>query len=177
MAPRVCPPAQLNAEQRAQLDKTPPQPSGEPLNVFATLAHRPALLSRVNALGGYFSRAGTIPPRERELAILRTAARVRSGYEEAHHRVTGAELGMTPEEIEAAVDPEATHEWAAPDRALLRFVDEVLEEHTVSDATWTALDGVLDDVQRLELLVLVGFYAMLGGMLNAVGVELEARAG
>jgi 4-carboxymuconolactone decarboxylase len=127
----------------------------------------------VNALSGYFPREGIVPGREREIAVLRTAARVGCGYEAAHHRPTAARLGLTQAEIEAALDPGSAHAWGPADRALLRFVDELLDGHTVSGDAWDGLDGSLDEVQRLELLILVGFYAMLGGMLNAVGVELE----
>ena len=39
-------------------------------------------------------------------------------------------------------------------------------------ATWAAV--ALDDDARLELVVLVGFYAMFGGMTNALAVEIDA---
>lgn len=58
MAPRIPPPARFDDLQLAELAKTPRLPSGEPLNLFATLAHDPRLLRRVNALGGFFPTAG-----------------------------------------------------------------------------------------------------------------------
>jgi 4-carboxymuconolactone decarboxylase len=173
MAPRIPPVRDPDDEQRELLAKTLLAPDGSPLNVFATLAHRPHLLRRVNALGGYFFVHGGIEVRERELVILRTASRIGSDYELGQHRWIGAKAGLTPGEIEAAIDPSAEHPWSDDDAALLAFADELLATDTISDATWASVAGRYDEVQRLELTVLVGYYRMLGGVLNAIGVELD----
>jgi 4-carboxymuconolactone decarboxylase len=174
MPPRIAVPQHFDDEQAAQLAKSPILPSGRPLNLFATLAHEPQLMRRVNALGGYFVTRGRLDGRIRELAILRTAGLLGSEYELSHHRALGERAGLTAEEIAAVADPSIEHDWASADRALLELVDQLLAHHTVTDACWSGLDGVLDDGQRLELLVLVGFYAMIAGILNAVGVEPDA---
>jgi AhpD family alkylhydroperoxidase len=156
-----------------ELAKSPRTPSGQALNLFATLAHEPQLMRRVNALGGYFATRGRLDGRTRELAILRTAGALACEYELSHHRAAGEELGLTAHEVAAVADPGREHDWAPSDHAVLDLVDELLATHTVSDATWSGLDGVLDEGQRLELLVLVGFYAMIAGVVKAVGVEVE----
>jgi 4-carboxymuconolactone decarboxylase len=178
MPPRIPLPDPLDEAQLAELAKAPHTPSGAPLNLFATLAHDPRLLRRVNALGGYFPTRGHLDGRTRELAILRTAGTFGCDYELLHHRALGERLGLTADEVAALVAGDGgaeVHPWSATDRALLDCIDELLARHTVSEARWVALDGILDDLQRLELLMIVGFYAMLAGMLNAVGVELDAE--
>jgi 4-carboxymuconolactone decarboxylase len=174
MAPRIPPVREPDDEQRELLAKTLHGPDGEPLNVFRTLAHRPQLLRRVNALGGYFMVDGALELRDRELAILRTAGHAHSAYEAGQHRWLGARAGLSREEIEAALDPGTRHVWSADDAALFGFVDELATRDTVSDAAWDALGARLDAHQRAELLVLVGFYRMLAGVLNGLGVELDA---
>ena len=72
--------------------------------MFTTLAHRPELLRRVNALGGYFPRSSELDFRTRELAILRVAGTLGSDYELHHHRPQGIEAGLTEAEVPAAVD-------------------------------------------------------------------------
>lgn len=171
--PRLRPPAELDADQEAALERTVPGADGSPLNIFATLARRPRLLRHLSRLGGYFPRHSALATRDRELVILRTAARVRSTYVEAHHRVMAEDAGVVRDEIDAA-DPSSAYAWGARDEALLRFADELLERHVVSDVAWHALDGALDDVQRMELAVLVGFYSLFGGLANTVGVEEDA---
>lgn len=173
MSPRLPPPERFDDAQRAELAKAPTRPDGRPLNLFATLAHAPQLLRRVNALGGYFPRHGRLDARTRELAILRTAARIGSAYEAHHHAGPGARAGLTPDELAAIADPARHHPWSPRDRSLLAFVDALIADHSVGDAGWHALDGHLDEPDRLELLILVGFYAMLGGMLSTVQVELD----
>jgi alkylhydroperoxidase family enzyme len=173
MPPRIAPPERFDAVQLEQLAKTRPQPAGRPLNVFATLAHRPELLRRVNALGGYFPRHSTLALRERELVILRIGHRIASAYVVAQHRAIAADA-LAAGEIAAAADPSLAWEWSPADAALLAFTEELVADRTVSDATWSALDGVLDDDARLELVVLIGFYAMFGGMANALAIEVDA---
>lgn len=171
---RIPPIEQPDEVQREALAKTLHGRDGLPLNIFKTLAYRPKLLLRVNSLAGYFPVHGSIPVREREIVILRTAARAHSAYELAHHRRFAAEAGLLQDEIEAAIDPRSTHEWSPGDRALLRLTDELIDEEGLADETWEALADRWGDGGRLELLVLVGLYRMLAGVLNAVRVEVDA---
>ena len=174
--PRILPVAQPDEEQARILAKTLPTPDGRPLNVFSTLAHRPELLRRVNALGGYFFVSSVIEARDRELVILRTAARIGSTYEIVQHRRLALSAGVRPEEIDAVLAFSTTHPWSAGDRALLAFTDELLTADSVSDAAWEALSPRYDAVARAELCILIGFYRMLGGFLNGVRVALDDSA-
>ncbi|MDO8187812.1 carboxymuconolactone decarboxylase family protein [Conexibacter sp. JD483] len=171
--PRIAPVAAPDAEQAAALAKALPRTDGSPLNVFATLAHAPRLLRRVNALGGYFAVHGRISPRDRELVVLRVAGRTGSAYEAAHHRAIGASAGLVPAEVEAALDGDSAHPWAPADAALLHATDELVLRRTVGDATWTRLRATRDEHELLELLVLAGFYALLAGVIDAAGIELD----
>lgn len=180
---RIAPVADPDAEQAAALAKALPRADGSPLNVFATLAHAPRLLRRVNALGGYFAVHGRTSARDRELVVLRVAGRTGSAYEAAHHRAIGAAAGLTPAEVGAALGGDeaapdgapqpAAHPWAPADAALLRATDELVAERTVSDATWAELSATRDTAELLELLVLAGFYAMLAGVIDAAGIALD----
>ena len=171
--PRIAPVEEPDDAQREALAKTLMGVDGRPMNVFKTLAHRPKLLRRVNSLGGYFVVHGSIPVREREIVILRTAARAGSAYELAHHRRLAAEAGLSADAVRAAEDPAAEHAWSSEDRALLDLVEDLVADDSVSDATWDAL-APFGDEGRLELLVLVGHYRLLAGVLNAIRVEIDA---
>jgi 4-carboxymuconolactone decarboxylase len=173
MAPRIGPVVDPDDDQRARLEKAPRRSDARPLGLFATLAHRPRLMSRVNALGGALMFDSVLAARERELAILRTAGHTACRYELVHHRALGREAGLSEAEVAAAADPAVAHDWAPADAALLRVVDEVATGADVSDAAWSGLDGVLREEQRLELLLLPGFYRMLAGVLNGARVALD----
>jgi 4-carboxymuconolactone decarboxylase len=171
MAPRIEPVQSYSGDAAVAAAKAPQRDDGRPLNVFGTLAHRPALMSRVNALGGYFVNKGLLDFRTRELVILRTAGTSGSAYELYHHRAAGQRSGLSAIEIAAAEDPSSPFAWSDADRALLDVVDELLSVRTVSDERWTALTASFDDDQCVEILMLCGFYAMLAGMLNGLQVE------
>jgi len=173
MTPRVPPVAEPDAEQARLLAKSRLGPDGEPLNVFRTLVRWPELMRRVNALGGYFRVHGRIDPRDRELVILRTAARTESAYETAQHRWIARECGLTQAEIEAALDRTNGHAWSDRQRALLSFTDELVATDGVSDPTWVALGRHFDDEQRTELVVLVGYYRLLAGVIAGLGVQVD----
>jgi AhpD family alkylhydroperoxidase len=169
--PRILPVQEVDADLATRMEKIPKGADGRPLNLFGTLAHRPRVMSLCNALGGRLMFDSVIGDRERELVILRAAAHARCGYEiRAHHEI-GLQVGLTEQEIAAALDVGSAPQGSVADVALLRVADEVSTEVDVSDEAWAALDGVLDDDDaRVELIVVIGFYRMLAGLLNGARV-------
>ncbi|HEY6761234.1 MAG TPA: carboxymuconolactone decarboxylase family protein [Baekduia sp.] len=172
--PRIAPVTDPDEDLASRLTAVPSDAAGRPLNLFATLAHRPRLLTQLNALGGRLMFDGVLADRERELVILRIAAHTGCTYEIRAHRALAATAGLDGDEIAAALDPGTGRAWPAGDAALLGVVDDLAAGADVSDPSWAALDGVLDDdAGRVELLVLVGFYRMLAGVLNGARVEAD----
>ncbi|TMM11714.1 MAG: hypothetical protein E6G01_16900 [Actinobacteria bacterium] len=55
----------------------------------------------------------------------------------------------------------------------MAFADQLTAGTTVDDATWTALRAFYDEAQALEATILVGFYRMMAGFVNTIGVERE----
>jgi len=153
------------------LAKTNPG-AGPPLNIFATLAHHPLLFRRFNALGGVFLQFNKVPAREREIVILRVGWRCGAVYEFGQHTRIGRRAGLTEPEIKALTS-EGHAGWSGPDQALVAMADELCAHDRVSDRTWAALAGTWSEPELIELLLLAGFYRMVSGFLNSVGVELE----
>ena len=56
--------------------------------------------------------------------------------------------------------------------ALIALADELCADDCVSDITWTALRARWDDAELVELVALAGFYRMVSGFLNTLGVQL-----
>lgn len=151
-------------------------PDGSIPNLFATLArHRLAFQPAVRLWMRLLFR-GTLPDRDRELAILRVAHRTSCPYELHHHVRIAAEAGLTGEQI-AAVDP-AHHTKGLDDdqRSLLDAVDELLDSDDISDPRWRALAGRYDDAQLIELVLLVGQYRAIALLINSCRVELDLPA-
>lgn len=162
----------LDDDQRALLAQALPTPDATPPNVMATLVRHPVLMRRINALGGVFLVHGRLPPRERELAILRVAWRVGSLYEYGQHVVLGQRAGLTEDELAQVCGGKLTG-WSAADDELLRFVDQVLTRARVPDELWLALNERFSPEQLLEFTALVGFYAMMAGIIDVAGIPLD----
>lgn len=153
------------------VDNVPDNPMGQ-LNIFRTLAKHPKLFEAFGRFGGLLLSGVGFPPRERELVILRTGWRSGSVYEWGQHVVIGRREGVTDEEITRLRTP-GLEGWSDADRPLIAFADELCQSNVVSDATWDALAGRFTEQQLIELTMLCGFYRLVAGTLNTLGIELD----
>jgi alkylhydroperoxidase family enzyme len=162
--------AELTPEQEEALKDFRPGPV---LNIFRTLARAPKALSRFNAWGGYvLSRRNDLPPREREIVILRTGFLCKSGYEWTQHHRIGLREGLTAHEIER-IKQGAGAGWSAADAALIRASDELHADQFIGDATWAQLGAHFTDKQRMDVVFTCGQYTQVSMMLNTFGVQLD----
>src|SRR5215813_13201336 len=106
----------LTEEQREIV--APMQARGSVLNIFRTLLNHPAAARGFLGWGGYvLSRKNTLPPREREIVILRTGFLCRSGYEWTQHVPIGKRAGLTDNEIARIKLGADAPGWSEADRA------------------------------------------------------------
>ena len=160
------------AEPRHPFPETEGRPKG--LNVLGTFAHHPELTRAYNTLIGHLLFATTLDLRTRELLVLRVAARRRADYEWAQHVVLAGDVGISDEEVLRVVDGPDAEGWSAHDAALLRAVDELVDDARIADATWATLAAALDTQQLLDLIFTVGAYDALAMMMRTFGVPLDA---
>jgi len=135
-----------------------------------TLRH-PGMFRAQMVLGLEIAARGTIPPRERELAILRIALLARAPFEWCEHVDIGKAFGVTPEEIERVIEGSSAAGWSEHEAALLRAVEEMIADHCMSDATWDTLARTYDEKQMLELPMLVGSYLMTALQQNSLKIQ------
>lgn len=173
--PRIAPlpPTERDEPTRELLSTLVGSDDGTEMNIFTTIARHPRLLRRWTAFGGVLLLRGELPPRDRELLILRTAWHCRTDYEWGHHVEIGRAAGLTDDEI--ARVPRPLHEagWSSDDAMLLRTADELHETSTITDATWHALAARYSDAQLIELCMVVGQYHLVAFTLNSLGVQRE----
>lgn len=115
----------------------------------------------------------SIPPRERELLILRIGYLCDSDYEWAQHAPLGLRVGLTADEVARIPKGPDAPGWSPLDVLLLRATDELHKDKFISDATWRALDERYDDRQMMDVVFTVGQYTMVSMFLNSAGVQLE----
>lgn len=146
---------------------------GKVLNVTATLAQSPQLTRHFHALGGYFVTSPSVPPRARELVIMRMAWLTRCEYEFGVHVVLGRQSGLSDVEIARVAAHLVDEQWAMDDLALLRMTDELWATDSVTDRTWHDLEVTWSPAALVELVVLTGFFRMSDAFLNALRVQPE----
>jgi alkylhydroperoxidase family enzyme len=147
--------------------------SGRLLNIYGTLARHPELMKRWLVFGSYILGSSRLPPRVRELVILRTGYRCKSDYEWGQHARIGRMVGLTDEEIRRIAEGPEAPGWDPTDALLLRAADELHDDHVVSDATWEALAGRLELKQLYDLIFTVGQYTLVSMVLNTLGIQRE----
>ena len=146
---------------------------GKPANIFGVMAKHPTLLKRFNLLGGFILNKGLVPAREREIVILRVGANCVSKYEFGQHTGIGRRCGLSDEEITALLRPADAHSWSDDDAALVAMADDLCADDCVSTKTFTRLQSRWSEAEIIELTVTAGFYRMVSGFLNSMGVELD----
>jgi 4-carboxymuconolactone decarboxylase len=172
--PRVAPvPAEnWTSEQREIVE--PMLARGPVLNIFRTLLTHPAAAKAFLVWGGYIlSRKGTLPPREREIVILRTGFLCRSGYEWTQHVPIARRAGLTDAEIARIKVGADAPGWSEADAALLRAADDLHREQFITEPAWAELARHFGERQRMDMVFTVGQYTQVSMLLNSFGVQLD----
>lgn len=170
--PRITPVRRADAD-KWQAELFEPLGPGEPLHLFGTMAHHTKLLRSWLPFGGRLLFGGVLADRDRELVILRTSARCGSDYEWGQHVAIARGVGISDDEMTACAAEQPGDPLGAADLELLRGVDELVDDHVLTDATWDALTARYDDTAMIEFTMLVGHYAMLAGLLRSARVQTE----
>ncbi|MDY6903099.1 MAG: carboxymuconolactone decarboxylase family protein [Thermodesulfobacteriota bacterium] len=175
--PRIPPvtPDELDDETRALLSFSADKHDGRADNIFATLARHPEFLKNFLVFGSHVLLGSTLPPREREILILRIGWLCRAEYEWGQHVEVARKAGLTDDEIHRITEGPDAEAWTPFEATLLRAVDELYEDAFITDDTWNTLANEYDTRQMIDLIFTVGQYNMVSMALNTLGVQLDER--
>src|SRR3954451_14952767 len=156
---------------RAVLERLP-----EPrINLFTMLANAPALIGPALRLGEAILTASDLDVVLRELAILHTAQITGTEYEWVQHEAIARLVGIEEEKIRALERGEIEGDPFEPRESLaLSIVGELLDGGTPSEELVKRGEAELGRAQLLELLIVAGYYAMLGGLMRAVRLDVDS---
>ncbi|GAA4805177.1 carboxymuconolactone decarboxylase family protein [Nocardioides caeni] len=143
----------------------------EPPAVFLTLGRHRRLFWGWLHFAGRLMPGGRLSRRESELVILRVASRRGSTYELTQHRRLGRRAGLSGDEIAEIESGGRGAGFSARERLLLAVTDELIVDQDVSDPLWAELGDHFDDRERIEMVMLVGHYAMLATALHVLRVQ------
>ncbi len=172
-APRVAPvaPERATPEQKKFLDAWPASMSR--LNVVRTFVVNPQLAEAWQAFSVYVLRTSTLPPRDREILILRIGWLNQSRYEFTHHVRVAKGAGLTDAEVDQVKAGADAAGWSEFDAALVRAADQLRANSFIDDQVWALLKSRYDDKQLMDVVVTVGQYNLISWYLNTLGTPLE----
>ena len=142
-----------------------------PVNVMRTMVRHPKLVKRWLPFTNHILFKSTLSPRDREIVILRVAWVTGCEYEWAQHVSIARDAGLSDDEIDRVA--KGGEGWSAHEEALIRAVDELNAECFIGEETWAALSQTYSEQQVLDLMMTVGNYRGLAGVLNSAGVQLD----
>jgi alkylhydroperoxidase family enzyme len=172
--PRISPltEAEWTEEQRQVLESF--HREGQVYNVLGTLARHWEAWKKFGVWGNHVMGAtSTLPPREREILILRIGWLCQAEYEWGQHVVFGKKAGLMDAEIARIKEGPDAEGWDPFDATLLRAADELHTDAFISNATWAALSERYNTEQLMDVVFAVGQYNLVSMALNTFGVQLD----
>ena len=145
-------------------DDVPRAGSGDPrdptnFDILGVLARHPAMAREFLKYNAFLLQRGELPLRLRELAVLRLAHARRSVFFWGEHVRVATAGGLSEEDIAGIAA--GNDGFDGVDRLVLEATDELLADGRAKPATWQRLVEVLGTHQAMELIFVVGTYAML----------------
>lgn len=147
------------------------------LNVYRVMARNAPLLAAWENLRNHVVLAGNLPPREKEIVILRTGFRLGSHYEWAHHVMRGRQVGLSEADIERVAGQSEAWQAGSVFGLLVKAVDQLLDSARLNEETIAQLCQHIGPPGMLDLMATVGMYATLAFVTNSFEVPLEAQIG
>ena len=145
---------------------------GTPPNLYKALGNHPELVAAWAEFSKTLRHDTRTPRALRELVILRGAQVMRSEYEWAQHLAMARKAGVSEVKIKNLASWRTSSEFSEQEKAALALAEAVTEGR-VSDEVYARAKKHFDDHDYVELALVAAFYAMVGRMIDAMGVELE----
>jgi 4-carboxymuconolactone decarboxylase len=162
------PPDEMTPAQRALMESISSGPRGQfkMSGPFYCYLHAPAFGELAQKFGAHCRFGTSIPPRLSEFAILVTAQQWKSQYEWAAHAEIAAQKGVKPETIRDLQAGRAPKKAPRDEQALYAFAKELYRDKRVSSPTYKKMHKLLGDAGMVELVGLLGYYAMVAMTLD-----------
>ncbi|MDR5781293.1 carboxymuconolactone decarboxylase family protein [Caballeronia sp. LZ065] len=169
--------ATASSEQKTVLQNILSGPRGNLNGPFLAWIFSPELAQNAQALGAFCRYQTGLPLRQSELAILVTAARWRSQAEWHIHLPIALDAGL-PADLAEALRTNQTPTFAdADDKLVFDFATELYETKRVSDATYDAAVARFGHAVVVNLVGLLGYYALVAMTLNTFEMRAEGQTG
>jgi AhpD family alkylhydroperoxidase len=148
------------------------------LNVYRALANAENVFTGWMEAGRAALISPVLPARLRELVVLRTAYLMACPYELGQHTDIARTAGISEQEVKALISESDWEKCNFSDieRSVVRLASELLTARRVSAALFDHVHETLGSKATIEVLMVIGRYAGLALMLNALDVDLDENA-
>jgi alkylhydroperoxidase family enzyme len=143
------------------------------INILATMANYSKLYNRWRVFGNHVLYKSSLPIKEKEMLILRTAWLCNSKYEWAQHSLIGIRAGLREDEILRIKEGPNAEGWSSFESTLIRVADELYADSFISDSTWEELAKKYNAQELMDVVFTVGQYTLTAMVLNSLGIQLE----
>ena len=135
--------------------------------MFAVMGRSPEALKAVAAVGEHVRWHSALDDDLREMVICTVAQAVGNVYEWDHH------IRKVPERWRGVVGTPAMEAEPAPLGPALRLARLIARGEDVDDTLVADLRRSLGDAGLVDLVVMVGYYQLLGSFCAVLGIEVE----
>jgi len=113
-----------------------------------------------------------LPPRDRQVLVLRTLTLGDDVYEVTHHELISKDAGLSEAEIAAmrAGEGAALTEF---DKALVSAAEQLVRTQHIDEGTWATLASRYSTEQLMEVVALVGAYLTMAMVTRNYEIPLE----
>ena len=144
------------------------------INLFTMLANAPVLAGPTLRLGEAILTRSDLSYELRELVILHTARLTGTEYEWVQHEQIARLLGIDEAKLRAVELGQLDQGGLSHVELIsLELVERLLRDGTPPPQLVTEVAAALGHSQLIELLLVAGYYAMLGGMMRAVQLDID----
>lgn len=164
--------AQLSEDQRRVAEQIQSGPRGALAGPFWPWLRSPELADRAQKLGEFVRYKSTLPPRLFELAVLVTARVWSAQFEWYAHAPLARKAGIAEEIIEALAKGHQPRFTNDDEAAVYEFCSELYATRRVSEAKYEAAQRHIGEQGVVELVGILGYYALVSMTLNVFGIEV-----
>lgn len=165
----------LTPEQKAVYDKHVAR-RDRVTGPYDVWIHSPALFEKVSAISNYMRFDCNLPVKLREFGILVTARYWDAQYSWNAHVDKALAAGIPEDVIRDLAEGRRPSFKADDERVYYNFAMEALENHFVSEKTFSEARALFGEQALVDLIGSVGYFSMLQICLNSAEVDLQDRA-
>lgn len=163
----------MNDVQRAAAERLVAGPRKGVKGPFIPLLRSPELMDRLARVGEYLRFDSALPPRLSEFATLLVAREWSQQFEWAVHVPLALKAGTSRETIDALREGRRPPAMAAEEALVHDVVAELSRTRGLAQPTYDAAVAALGERGLIDLVALVGYFALVSTVLNVAHTPAE----